>query len=443
MASVWSDETRLSNWLRVEVLACEAWNRLGRIPQDDLDAIRERAAFTLERVAELERQTGHDVAAFVQAVAESVGPPAGRWIHFGLTSSDVLDTGLALQLRDSADLLLGRLEGLLAVVRRRALEHRDTVMAGRTHGVHAEPTTFGHKLALWAFELVRDRERLRRAREAVAVGKISGVVGTYAQVDPRVEEHVCGELGLRAAEASSQVLQRDRHAEFVWALAVTAATLEKVALEIRHLARTEVREVQEPFAPGQKGSSAMPHKRNPIVAERITGLARVVRANLQAALEDVPLWHERDISHSSVERVILPDSSIALDYMLHLATGLLDGLEVFPARMRANLESSGGLVFSQAVLLALVDAGLPREEAYRTVQQAAAEAWDEGRDFREAVVATPEVAGALDRAALDALFDPGRWLGHLDVVFARLEKLEVNEHVGRGLSAAPDDGATS
>jgi adenylosuccinate lyase len=443
MASVWSDETRLSNWLRVEVLACEAWARLGRVPQDDLDAIRERAAFTLERVAELERQTGHDVAAFVQAVAESVGQPAGRWIHFGLTSSDVLDTGLALQLRDSVDLLLRRLEGLLAVVRRRALEHRDTVMAGRTHGVHAEPTTFGHKLALWAFELVRDRERLRRAREAVAVGKISGVVGTYAQVDPRVEEHVCGELGLRAAEASSQVLQRDRHAEFVWALAITATTLEKVALEIRHLARTEVREVQEPFAPGQKGSSAMPHKRNPIVAERITGLARVVRANLQAALEDVPLWHERDISHSSVERVILPDASIALDYMLHLATGLLDGLEVFPARMRANLESSGGLVFSQAVLLALVDAGLPREEAYRTVQRAAAEAWDEGRDFREAVVSAPGVAGALDRAALDALFDPGRWLGHLDVVFARLEKLEVNEHVGRGLSPAPDDGATS
>jgi adenylosuccinate lyase len=427
MASVWSDETRLSNWLRVEVLACEAWARLGRIPRQDLDAIRERASFTLERVAELERETGHDVAAFVQAVAESVGPPAGRWIHFGLTSSDVLDTGLALQLRDSADLLLGKLEGLLAVVRRRAVEQRDTVMAGRTHGVHAEPTTFGHKLALWAFELDRDRERLRRARDVVAVGKMSGVVGTYAQVDPRVEEHVCGELRLRPAEASSQVLQRDRHAEFVWALAVTAATLEKVAIEIRHLARTEVREVQEPFAPGQKGSSAMPHKRNPIVSERITGLARVVRANLQPALEDVALWHERDISHSSVERVILPDSSIALDYMLHLATGLLDGLEVFPARMRANLESSGGLVFSQAVLLALVDAGLPREEAYRAVQRAAAEAWDEGHDFREAVLAAPAVAGALDRASLDALFDPRRSLGHLDVVFDRLAKLEVDD----------------
>jgi adenylosuccinate lyase len=441
MASVWSDETRLSNWLRVEVLACEAWARLGRIPQEDLDSIREHASFTLERVAELERVTNHDVVAFVRAVAESVGSPAGRWIHFGLTSSDVLDTGLALQLRDSSDLLLGRLEGLLAVVRRRAFEHRDSVMAGRTHGVHAEPTTFGHKLAVWAFELDRDRERLRRARETVAVGKVSGAVGTYSKVDPRVEEHVCGELGLRPAEASSQVLQRDRHAEFVWALAITAATLEKIAVEIRHLARTEVREVQEPFAPGQTGSSAMPHKRNPILSERITGLARVVRANLQAALEDVALWHERDISHSSVERVILPDSSIALDYVLHLATRLLDGLEVFPIRMRANLEASGGLVFSQAVLLALVGAGLPREDAYRAVQRAAAEAWDEGRDFREAVVGAPEVAGVLDRAALDALFDPHRSLGHLDVVFDRLAKLEVDDG-GRGSSPALDDGAS-
>src|SRR5438552_4306591 len=328
MARVWAEETKLAHWLRIEVLACEGSARLGRLPQDDLDQIRARAvAPTPERVAQIEEVTHHDVAAFVQAVAEPIGP-AGRWIHFGLTSSDLLDTGLALQLRDAADQLLARLEGLLWVVKRRALEHRDTLCIGRTHGVHAEPTTFGHKVALWAFELDRDRDRLRGARQAVSVGKISGVVGTYSQVDPTVEEYVCGELGLRPAEASSQIVQRDVHAEFCWALAATAATLEKIAVEIRHLARTEIREVMEPFAEGQKGSSAMPHKRNPILSERICGLARLVRANLQAALEDVALWHERDISHSSAERVILPDSSIAVDYMLHLALEVVDGMRV-------------------------------------------------------------------------------------------------------------------
>src|SRR5439155_14918205 len=312
---------------------------------------------TPERVAEIERITNHDVAAFVQAVAEPIGP-AGRWIHFGLTSSDLLDTALALQLRSAADLLLKRVERLLAVVKRRAFEHRDTVMIGRTHGVHAEPTTFGHKLALWAFELDRDRDRLRRAREAVSVGKISGVVGTYSKVDPRVEEYVCGRLGLRPAEASSQIIQRDRHAEFVSALALVGSSLDKLATEIRHLARTEVREVEEPFGAGQKGSSAMPHKRNPVLCERVSGLARVVRGNLQAALENVALWHERDISHSSAERVILPDSTITLDYMLHVFMGVMEGLRVFPGRMRANIEATGGVVFSQAVLLALIDRGL-------------------------------------------------------------------------------------
>jgi adenylosuccinate lyase len=421
MAEVWSEETKLGHWLRIEVLACEAWQRLGRIPEEDLEAIR-RASVDAERVAELERTTNHEVAAFVQATAESVGP-AGRWIHFGMTSSDLLDTALALQLRDAADLILGKLERLLRVVRDTALEHRHTVCVGRTHGVHAEPTTFGHKLAVWAFELDRDRERLRRAREAVSVGKVSGVVGTYAAVDPFVEEHVCRELGLRPAEAATQVIQRDRHAEYISALAITGATLEKIAIEIRHLARTEVREVQEPFAAGQKGSSAMPHKRNPILCERITGLARILRANLQAALEDVALWHERDISHSSVERVILPDSTTVLDYMLFLATRVIEGMEVFPDRMRANLEASGGLAFSQQVLLALVDRGLSRNEAYEIVQAAAAAAWDRGASFREELGTNERLRATVSDEELDSLLEPR--LDHLDDVFARLEKLEV------------------
>src|SRR2546423_7043910 len=426
MAAVWTDEQKLSYWLQIEILACEAWAELGRIPPKDLDAIRERASFTVDRVLEIERTTQHDVAAFVQCVAESVGE-AGRWIHFGMTSSALLDTALALQLRDAVDLLLDRVERLLAVVRRRALEHRDTVMIGRTHGVHAEPTTFGHKLALWAFELDRDRERLFRAREVIGVGKISGVVGTYSKVDPRVEEYVCGKLGLRPAEVSSQILQRDRHAEFMSALAVTASSLDKFALELRHLARTEVREVEEAFAAGQKGSSAMPHKRNPVLCERVCGLARVVRGNLQAALENVALWHERDISHSSAERVILPDSTLALDYMLHIFTGVGEWLPGFPDRMRENLEAGGGLAYSQGVLLALVDKGMSREDAYRVVQGAAAAAWDQGRDFRAELGASPEVRRHLDPAELDALFEPALSLGHLDQVFHRLGKLEVGQ----------------
>jgi adenylosuccinate lyase len=423
MAAVWSEEAKLGHWLRIEVLACQGWARLGRIPDGDLAEIKARAVVpTPERVAEVERVTDHDVAAFVQAAAEPIGP-AGRWIHFGLTSSDLLDTALALQLRAAADLMLGKLEELLAAVKRRSLEHRDTLCVGRTHGIHAEPTTFGHKLAVWAFELDRDRDRLRRAREAVSVGKLSGVVGTYSQVEPAVEEFVCGELGLRPAEAASQVVQRDVHAEFVWALAAAAATLEKMALEIRHLARTEVREVQEPFKEGQKGSSAMPHKRNPIVSERVCGLARVIRANLHAALEDVALWHERDISHSSVERVILPDSSIALDYMLHLMTGLIDGLVVSPERMRENLDATHGLVYSQRVLLALIDEGLSRDEAYAMVQGAAAEVWERRGAFADAIAAAVE--GKLDPSRLTPLFDPRWFVRNLDGVFTRLEKLET------------------
>lgn len=424
MAAVWSDEAQLRHWLEIEVLAVEAWARLGTVSSEDARAVRERASFTVERVRELEEVTRHDVAAFVQCVAESVGP-AGRWIHFGLTSSDVLDTGLALQLRQAADLLLAGTERLLGTVRRMALEHRDTVMAGRTHGVHAEPTSFGHKLALWAFELDRDRERLRRAREAISVGKVSGAVGTYAHLDPRVEEHVCGELGLRPAEASSQVVSRDRHAEYMAALAVLASSLDAIATEIRHLARTEVREVQEPFAEGQKGSSAMPHKRNPVRCERITGLARVVRADLQPALENVVLWHERDITHSSAERVVFPDSTTALHFMLAELGEVLDGLEVFPERMQANLNVGGGLVYSQGVLLALVERGMPRDDAYRIVQAAAAAAWDEGKDFKGELQDQPDVARLLSAADLGALFDPGRYLRNLDVVFDRLAKLTV------------------
>jgi adenylosuccinate lyase len=414
MEAVWSDDSRFANWLEIELLAVEALAELGVAPQEDAAACRERAALTVEAVAEREAVTRHDVAAFVDVVAAAIGP-AGRWVHFGLTSSDVIDTGFALQLRAAADVLLVELERLLGTTKRLALHHRDTVMAGRSHGVVAEPTSFGHKLAVWAFELDRDRDRLRRAR----------AVGTYASVDPRVEELVCARLGLRSVEASTQVIQRDRHAEFMTALAITASTLDKMATEIRHLARTEVREVQEPFAEGQKGSSAMPHKRNPVVSERVSGLARVIRGSAQTALENMVLWHERDISHSSAERMIFPDATGLLAFMLRDLTWVLDGLIVFPDRMRENLETGGGLVYSQSVLLALVDAGLSRDEAYALVQAAAARAWDEGASFRGTLEADPEAGSWLDAATLDALFDPRRSLKNLGGVFDKLEKLPV------------------
>ncbi len=426
MAAVWSDEARLANWLEIEILAVEAWAELGKVPPDDARAIRERASFTVERVNELERITRHDVAAFVQCVAESIGPE-GRWLHFGMTSSDVLDTGFALQLRAAADILLERLERLLSVVKRLALRYRDTVMIGRSHGVHAEPISFGQKLAVWAFELDRDRERLRRAREAVSVGAISGAVGTYAQLDPRVEYLVCNRLDIRPAEASTQIVQRDRHAEYMTALALVASSLDKFATEIRHLARTEVREVQEPFAEGQKGSTAMPHKRNPVACERISGLARVIRGHTQAALENVALWHERDISHSSAERVIFPDACGLLDFMLLEMTNVLQDLKVFPERMLHNLEADGGLAFSQSVLLALIGKGLSRDDAYRIVQQAAAASWDDGADFRAQLGSNPELLRLLTPDELGSLFDPERFLRNLGGVFEKLEKLPVDE----------------
>jgi adenylosuccinate lyase len=426
MAAVWSDEARLANWLEIEVLAVEAWSELGKIPPEDARAVRERAAFSVERVLQVEAVTRHDVAAFVQVVAESVGPQ-GRWVHFGMTSSDVLDTGLALQLRAAADLLLGRLETLLGVTKRLALQHRDTVMIGRSHGIHAEPTSFGHKLAVMAFELDRDRDRLRRARETVSVGAISGVVGTYASVDPRVEQLVCAKLGLRPEEASTQVIQRDRHAEFVSTLAIIGSTLDRIATEVRHLARTEVREVQEPFAEGQKGSSAMPHKRNPVMSERITGLARVLRGYAHTALEDMPLWHERDISHSSAERVILPDATGLLAFMLADMASILDGLRVFPERMRRNLDADGGLFFSQKVLTALVDGGMARDDAYAAVQRAAADAWERSVPFRERVWEEIASSATLTEGDFASLFQLGPYLANLGGVFEKLEKLPVEE----------------
>jgi adenylosuccinate lyase len=426
ISAVWSDEARLGHWLEIELLAVLAWSELGVVPAADAAACRDRASFTVAAVLERELVTRHDIAAFVDVVAASIGEP-GRWIHHGLTSSDVLDTAFAVQLRASADVLLGRLEGLLAVVKRQALAHRDTPIIGRSHGVHAEPTSFGHKLAVWAFELDRDRERLRRAREAVSVGAISGVVGSYSAVDPRVEQIVCAGLGLTPAEASTQVIQRDRHAEFMATLAIAASTLDSIATEIRHLARTEVREVQEPFAEGQKGSSAMPHKRNPVVCERVSGLARVIRGHAVTALENVTLWHERDISHSSAERMIFPDATGLLAFMLGDLTRVIDGLLVFPERMLENLDAHGGIASSQPVLLALVEAGLARDDAYRIVQRAAAAAWDEGASFRERIAADPEVRAVLDEAALAAMFDPAKFLRNLGPMFERLEKLPVED----------------
>jgi adenylosuccinate lyase len=420
MARVWSEEAKLARWLEVELAALEGWAQIGAVPADAVSAIRGRAAPPApDRVAELEAVTNHDVAAFVDAVAETLGAE-GRWFHYGLTSSDVVDTALALQIGEAGALVLDGLDRAFAAVVARAEEHRETLTIGRTHGVHAEPTTFGLKLAGWAFALDRDRARLERALEGMRVGKLSGAVGQYAAVEPEVERVACERLGLEPAPSSTQILQRDRHADVVSTLGLVAASLERFATEIRHLARTEVREVQEPFGRGQKGSSAMPHKRNPIVAERLCGLARVVRGHVVTALENVALWHERDISHSSAERVVLPDAFLAVDYMLDRFAWLVDGLVVFPERMRANVESSGGLFFSQRLLLALVDSGLARDDAYRLVQRHALRAWDEGLDLRELARADPELSGRLD---LDAVFDLDAYTRHVDVVFERLRAL--------------------
>jgi adenylosuccinate lyase len=424
MAAVWSDEGKLARWLEVELAATQAWADLGVVPAEAARRLREHAVVpSPERVAALEVTLHHDTAAFVDAVAERLGED-GRWFHYGLTSSDVVDTALSLQIQAAGTLIVDGVGRALAAVAARANEHRDTLCMGRTHGVHAEPTTFGLKLAGWAFELMRARARVVRALEGLRVGKLSGAVGTYAATDPELERIACERLGLEPAPSSTQILQRDRHAELLAALAVAASSLDSFALEIRHLARTEVREVQEPFGRGQKGSSAMPHKRNPVVAERICGLARVVRAAALVGFENQPLWHERDISHSSAERVVLPDAFLALDYMLDRFTWLVEGLVVFPDRMQSNLWSSHGLFFSQRLLLALVEAGLQRDDAYRLVQRNAMRAWDDDRDFPELCRADAEIA---ERVDLDAVFDLSAYTRHVDTVFERLHALARKE----------------
>jgi len=416
MTRVWSEQAKFEGWLAVELAVLDAWAQTGTIPADAPRLVRDRARVpTPEQVAERERTTNHDVAAFVDAVSSGLGEE-GRWFHYGLTSSDVLDTAMSLTVQAAGELVLDGVERAIGAVDARAAEHRATIMIGRTHGVHAEPTTFGLKLVGWAFQLERDRDRIEHALTGMRVGKLSGAVGTYATTTPEVERLACETLGLDPAPSSTQILQRDRHAELLAALAILASSLDRFALEIRHLARTEVREVEEPFARGQKGSSAMPHKRNPIVAERICGLARLVRGYALVGMENVALWHERDISHSSAERVALPDAFLAVDYMLDRFAWLIEGLVVRPERMRANLETTGGLFFSQRLLLALVDSGLDRDAAYRMVQRHAMRAWDEGLDFRQLVRGDAEIATRVD---LDDVFELAAYTRHVDAVFER------------------------
>jgi adenylosuccinate lyase len=419
MGALWAEDARYARWLRVELAVVEAWARRGVVPAEALARIRARARVDAARIAGIEARVRHDVIAFLTDLEAAVGQDS-RFVHVGLTSSDVVDTALALALVEAADRLLAGVDRLRESLRRLALRHKETLTVGRTHGVHAEPTTFGLKVAVWYAEAGRNRERLERAREAVRVGKISGAVGNFAHVPPDLEREVCHALGLEPEPASTQVVQRDRHAEFVAACAIAASSLEKIAVEIRGLQRTEILEVEEPFGEGQKGSSAMPHKRNPVGAEQVSGLTRVLRAHAGATLEDVALWHERDISHSSVERIVLPDATILLDYLLWQTVRILDGLRVYPDRMRENLDRSYGLVYSQRVLLALAEAGLARQAAYELVQRSAMRAWEERRPFLECLEADPDVARALAPEALKACFDPGFYLRHVDEVFRRV-----------------------
>jgi adenylosuccinate lyase len=416
---IWSDQRRYETWLLVETAAAEAMAAAGIVPAEAARDIRERGAFEVERIEAIEQTTQHDVIAFTTAVAEKVGPSA-RWLHFGMTSSDVVDTAQALQMREACDLVLVDLEQLAAAIRDRAFEHRLTPMIGRTHGVHAEPMTFGLKLALWYAEVLRDVDRVRRARSGVSVGKLSGAVGTFAHLPPTIEAHVCRRLGLEPALVASQIVQRDRHAELLAALAITAASLEKFALEIRGLQKTEIGEVEEPFAKGQKGSSAMPHKRNPIGCEQIVGLARLIRGNCHAAFENIALWHERDISHSSVERVIIPDSFIAVDHMLRRFTRIVRGMVVYPDRMRENLGRSRGVVFSGTVLLELAKKGVSREQAYEWVQRNARQSFEERRDFKTLLQADGDVSAVLTPAEIERAFDLDRQFQHVDEIFNRV-----------------------
>ena len=419
MGHLWSEQKKFETWLAVEIAAAEAMAAEGIVPAEAVREIKKKAGFSIERIDAIEREVKHDMVAFTQAVAETVGD-AGRWIHFGLTSSDVVDTALGLRLRDAADLILVDLDALLEVLRNRAFDHKRTLMVGRTHGVHAEPMTFGLKLALWFAEVKRGRERVARARETVAVGKLSGAVGTFAHLPPSVEEKVCRSLGLKPAPISSQVLGRDRHAEMLGALAILASTLDRIAVEIRSLQRTEIREVEEFFDRDQKGSSSMPHKRNPVGCEQISGLARVIRSNSQAALENITLWHERDISHSSAERMILPSSFILTDHILRRMTDILNNLIVYPERMRQNLESLRGLVFSGQVLLELAKRGLSREEAYRVVQRNAMAAWNGKEDFKSLLEKDPDIKGRLSTEELNETFDYQSQMRQVDTIFQRV-----------------------
>ena len=424
MKKVWSEETKYDKWLLVELAVCEAWHEEGVIPAEDMGRLRS-AAYDIGRLNQVLKQTRHDMTAFLRSVTEGLGSE-GRWLHLGLTTSDVWDTATGLQLMDAADLLDEETESLLKALNEKALEHKDTLMMGRTHGVHAEPITFGLKLAVWWDEMRRNRRRLARAREEIAVGKISGPVGTHATVSPSIEASVCEKLGIKAAPVSNQILQRDRHAQFVTTLAIVAASLEKFATEVRGLQRTEIREVEEPFSEGQTGSSSMPHKRNPELSERVCGLARLVRGHAVTALENVALWGERDISHSSAERVILPDSCMALDYVLDLFSGVMRGLRVYPERMRQNMESTRGLVFSQRVLLALIESGMSREDAYDIVQQCSAASWNQGEDFRDTLRGHSEVSARLSSSALDDLFDYGYYVRHIGEIFRRVGLTQEN-----------------
>jgi adenylosuccinate lyase len=421
MGRIWSDDNRFRTWLTVEVAATETLAEAGLVPKEAAKAIRERAGFKLERIQEIEAEVRHDVIAFTTAVAEIVGPDA-RWFHYGLTSNDVVDTAQALLIGQASIIIAEDLERLAEVLKRRAWEFKDTPQIGRTHGIHAEPITFGFKLANWYSETQRNIERFKEAAEGLRVGKFSGAVGTFAHLSPEVEEKICARLGLKAADISSQVIQRDRHAHYLATLAVIASTLDKMATEIRHLQRTEVREAEEFFSEKQKGSSAMPHKRNPVTSEQISGLARVVRGNAQAAFENVPLWHERDISHSSVERIIIPDSTTLVDYLLHKTTNLVDTMFVYPERMQANLESTRGLVFSGQLLLDLVEHGVSREDAYRMVQDHAMRAWKEGRDFRQLVLKDKNITSRVPAKQLEHAFDLKRQLRNIDKIFNRVFK---------------------
>jgi len=418
MAALWSDEAKYKAWLRVELAATETLAARGLVPAADLAIIKTKAAFDVARIEAIEAEVKHDVIAFLTSVAEKVGP-ASRHVHFGLTSSDVVDTGLALQLVAASDLLLAAQDRLLAVLKRRALEHKGTVMVGRTHGIHAEPYTLGLKFLGWYLEMSRNRERLAAGREAIRFGKLSGAVGTYAHLGPEIEAEVMAKLGLQPEPLATQVIPRDRHASFVATLGILGSSLDRIATEIRHLQRTDVREVEEPFSAGQKGSSSMPHKRNPIGCENISGLARLLRSYVQAALENVPLWHERDISHSSVERVVLPDATQLADFMLHRMTGILDGLLVYPERMQENMNRMKGLIFSQAVLLALAAKGLSREAAYEIVQRNSMKVWAGEGSFREMLASDAQLSGAMSEAELAACFDAARTLKHVDAIYAR------------------------